>query len=159
MVEWPKSGEVAPLITKLLGVPLIVRKLPPNPLWKNDTKFFDRYDNPAATYLHCCADVNNPQWWGVAGPEWQREVGSVIVLREDGKDISREQVWAIMDFCRFYLTDYFESSTGTTKAARETMVQRYICKKRFEKWLVNFKEEMVEGEGDWWADFKSPYNE
>lgn len=74
---------------------LLVHKQPHNPSWKQTDE--SRFDNRAATYLNLIVDPKNDAW-GSAPPEWQNQVGSILLVRKDGKDLSWEQARALAEF-------------------------------------------------------------
>lgn len=111
-------------ISKELGIPLIVPRNPRMGVVKNGRQ---GWYNPSATFLNYEADPVS-RFWGVASPEWQPEskIGNVLVVRQDRKRILDQQVWALADYCQFYLADKFakvlENSGG--KKERESHDER-----------------------------------
>jgi hypothetical protein len=135
-------------VTRVMGMPLLVRKYPPAKAWKDDRA---SHDNQSATFLNLSADINSPEF-GWAPPEWQSYVGSVLVVRQDGKDIDAKQGFAIAEFCQHYLQERFENTfeSDNPKRARVKMVQDHICQAAFERYL--------ESDGHTWRDVVSPYH-
>ena len=145
-------------VTKVMGIPLLVRKYPPAKAWKGDRA---SHDNQSATFLNLSADINSPEF-GWALPEWQSYVGSVLVVRQDRKDIDAKQGFAIAEFCQHYLQERFEGTleSNNPKVARIKMVRDHICQAAFERYLEEFKEEMVQSfdsDAHTWRDVVSPY--
>ena len=88
-------GSKQPPISTLIGVLLLTRKYPPDRAWKDDqTVGFCPYENVAATFLHLNADPQGSSW-GWAPLRRKDNVGSVIVVREDGKALTPYQVEAL----------------------------------------------------------------
>ena len=100
-----------------MGLPIITHKLPPETAWANKTNFHNRFDNQSATFLNLVVDANATMW-GFAPPIWQSMVGSVLVVRKDGKDISREHVWALAEYAQFTVSDRFEEAMESGSAAK-----------------------------------------
>lgn len=142
--------------SKMMGLPLLLHKLPENPAW--DKTDHTRFDNQPATFLNLTVDPKNEDMWGFAPPEWQSQVGSVLLVRQDGKDISREQVWALAEYMQFRVSDSFEDAmqSGEERQMRAAVL-KMLNWKRFETWLENFKVEMTAADYKSWTDVKSPF--
>jgi len=86
------------------------------------------------------------------------EVGSVLLVRKDQKDISREQAWALAEYMQFRVSDVFEAAmeSGDTKKRREAVVEM-LNWSRFDQFLKNFKVEMTAADHKSWKDVKSPF--
>jgi hypothetical protein len=161
-VAVPKDHQVffsprQPHILKLLEVPILVRKYPPDRLWKND-RHRNRYpyDNQAATFLHLDANPKSESW-GWAPREWQNDVGSVIVVRADRKPISPKQVEALCYYCQFKLQPLFEDSMGAGYVQRtREEVMGYMTKQKFAEFFAWYKEDMMPQDPTWALE-KSPY--
>lgn len=150
---WKESPTAA---SKMMGLPLLLHKLPENPAWgKND---HTRFDNQPATFLNLTVDPKNEDMWGFAPPEWQSEIGSVLLVRQDGKDISREQAWALAEYMQFRVSDAFEGAMESgEEQQRRAAVLKMLNWKRFETWLENFRVEMTGADYKPWTDVKSPF--
>ena len=68
-----------------------------DPAWKDDD-VTGRYVNQAATFLMRCVDPAQRYGWALAPMSWQDWVGSVVVVRADGKDITPQQVKAMSHY-------------------------------------------------------------
>ena len=126
---------IAP-ISQLVGMPIHTRKYPPDKLWK------DSYMNVPATFLHLVADPSN-NGWGWAPMMWQNNVGSVLVVRSDGQDVTTRQVEALSRFCQFKMQPLFENALGggLVEMTREE-VMRYLTPSVFEEFMENMEELM-----------------
>lgn len=99
------KGYVSP-ISKRLGMPLILWQDPgarytAGPLGSWDCTF--------ATFLVLNIDPASQDWaWAPA--YWQTRVGSVLVLREDGKDLDLEDLAMMAYFCQCTMQDRLESA-------------------------------------------------
>jgi hypothetical protein len=142
--------------SKVMGLPILVHKLPPNPAW--DKNNHTRFDNQPATFLNLTVDPKEETMWGFAPLEWQREVGSVLLVRKDAKDISREQAWALAEYMQFRVSDSFEAAmeSGEEKQ-RRAAVLKMLNWKRFDTWLEHFKVEMTAADYKSWKDVRSPF--
>ncbi|KAL5319640.1 hypothetical protein ACEPPN_012696 [Leptodophora sp. 'Broadleaf-Isolate-01'] len=142
--------------SKIMGLPLLVQKQPHNPSWKpND---HTRFDNQPATFLNLTVDPKISDLWGFAPPEWQSEVGSVLLVRKDQKDLSREQAWAIAEFMQFKVSDSFEDAMESgDERQRRAAVLKMLNWKQFDDFLEKFKVEMMTADGKSWARVRSPF--
>ena len=77
----------------MLGVPVRVRKLPPHPAWKN-SGVMNIYENQEATRLFRNVDLED-EGFGVVPWYWDHGVGSALVVRDDGRDMTPQQVEAL----------------------------------------------------------------
>lgn len=122
-------------ISALLGFPLLTRQCPPHQAWKDDeTMFPDPHENVPATFLHMDAlDPKSPSF-GWAPMKWQSNVGTVLVVREDGKDLTPNQMEAICEYCQGTLQSLFEKAlaTGNHKAVMNALTR--------EKFAIFFEE-------------------
>lgn len=78
----PILGDKPSGITKYMGLPLIVHKCDPKRVYHPSSST----QNQDGTFLDRM--VTNDEWFGAAPICWQNNVGSVLVARADGKDIS-----------------------------------------------------------------------
>ncbi|KAG4438114.1 hypothetical protein IFR05_006394 [Cadophora sp. M221] len=142
--------------SKIMGFPLLVQKQPHNPAWKpND---HTRFDNQPATFLNLTVDPKISNLWGFAPPEWQSEVGSVLLVRKDQKDLSREQAWAMAEFMQFKVSDSFEDAMESgEERQRRAAVLKMLNWKQFDGFLEKFKVEMTTADGKSWARVRSPF--
>lgn len=149
-------------ISTHMGLPLLIRKYPLNQAWKDKLQDMSvyPYDNQAATFMNLNADMNSEQWaW--APPQWRNDVGSVIVVRQDGKDLTPQQAEALAHYCQFKLQPVFEDSiaAGYVERTREDVVSQFLTRPKFEKFLVAFRKEQADADQDAsWLTAKSPYD-
>lgn len=106
--DHPVFNEPITSISKLIGVPIKVRRCPPDRSLRG--KSYNRVNQPA-TFLHLNADPAD-KGWGWAPPEWQEPPGSVIVAREDRKPLYTQHVDALCHFCQYVMGPIFEDSIG-----------------------------------------------
>ena len=132
-------------ISTLLGIPILTRKCPPERAWKEIKLYTDPYENVQATFLHLDTDPKSPRW-GWAPPQWQNKAGSVIVVRQDGKDITPRQVEVLCDFCYRRLQSLFESSLETGDKER---VLKNLTKEAFAAFFEQYKNELVQLDPSW----------
>lgn len=106
-IDHPVFYEPIAPISSSVGMPLHTRKYPPNRLWKED---HSAYMNIPATFLHQNIDDTSSAEWGWVPTMWQDEVGSVLVVRSDGQDVTTQQLEALCYFCRFKMPPLFENA-------------------------------------------------
>lgn len=66
--------------------------------------------NPAATDLHIGVDPATD--WGFVGLEWVDPAGSVLVVRDGGKELHPQHVEALCHWCLYVLRPLFQDSMG-----------------------------------------------
>lgn len=106
---WQDTSDIADRI----GLPILTRRLPFSLSWAGPAettrqKFDDvsPETNQEATFLHLCCDPKADGFptgpvWGWAGPRWQNDVGSVLVIRRDRKPLAPMHVEALCTYCRY----------------------------------------------------------
>lgn len=98
-------------IANRLEFPIFTQRCPLDSVWTNPdntTEIQDPLGNQYATFLHLCCDPKvdfNPMTrslgWGWAPRQWQNDVGSVLVVRQDMKPLFPLQVEALCTYCRY----------------------------------------------------------
>ena len=89
---------------------------------------------------------------------WQDEVGSVLVVRSDGGDVTKQQVEALSRFCQFKMQPLFENGLGgglveMTKAE----VMGFLTPQAFGDYFAEVRaRKMEEDEGKGWKTARSP---
>jgi len=107
-VDRTKDHFTTPPLPARFGMPLELKKIPPPKEWQYDSYILQ---NPTVTFLHLDSDPNSSRW-GLAAFEWDEIVGSVIVVRPDGKDLLPQHVEALCHYCRYFLLPFFGDSKG-----------------------------------------------
>ena len=143
-------------ISKLIEFPVLVWKYLPDRAWK-DNRDIDPYQNRAATFLRFDADPESKTWGWAPFPEWQNEVGGVLVVRQDKKDLTSYQVEALCHFCLFRMQPLFEDSLGggSVERTREE-VMGFMNRNSFTSFFEEYRKERAEQDSAW-ATAKSPY--
>lgn len=103
------NSPIAPM-SELVGLPVRARKYPADRRWRDNT-VSDVFENQAVTFLHQTTDVTSSAW-GWAPFQWQNEIGSVLVVRSDKKDITTHLVEALCHFCQNKMQPLFENGLG-----------------------------------------------
>ncbi|KAL3485365.1 hypothetical protein BJX62DRAFT_243013 [Aspergillus germanicus] len=81
-------GSLSPL-SQLVGMPISLWKLPMSGF---------RDTNVEAAYLNIDLDPARPSFWW-APPYWQTNVGQVVAVREDGKDLTKRDISMLCHCC------------------------------------------------------------
>ena len=139
--------------SEMIGVPVRVRKLPPDAAWK-DSGEFGIFVNQAVTFLFRAMDPQRDDF-GWAPDEWAYSVGSVLLVRADGKDITPQQVEALCYYGFEHTTDMvqdasdYEAMTGS----KEDMVKlaAFFNPEAFRKFFADFKSKKMEKDASWTA--------
>lgn len=155
-------------IAERIEIPILTRRCAPDPKWVNDedNKIFEHqspFDNLDATLLHLCCDPKaqtdlrtRKLGWGWASMQWQNEVGSVIVVRQDKKPLFPLHVEALCKFCRHEIRPFLGHSKGEyapEKPMERDAVLAMICRPTFVIcWYKLLDEKRKNGE-----DSSAPY--
>lgn len=139
--------------SKIMVLPLLVHKQPHDPNWKQTDE--TRFDNRAATYLNLIVDPKNDAW-GSAPPEWQSQVGSILLVRKDGKDLSREHAWALAEFMQRLPDSFKEAKDSGDERRRRAAISKMLNWKQFNNFLAKFQTERTKADGLSWAHVRSP---
>ena len=129
----------------------------PDRLWKD--KWDDcPYENVPATFLHLEPDPDKDSW-GWAPMYWQNGVGSVLVVRSDGRDVTAQQVEALSRFCQFKMQPLFENGLGgglVEMTRAEVMV--FLTPYGFREYFAEVRAKKLEkGEGVGWENADTAY--
>lgn len=152
------NAAIAPMSIRM-GIPLQAMSYPLNPKWKGQwIKGQFASDNQPATFMYLDTRPSSP-WWGFAPPEWQNNVGSVLVVRSDQIPLTPEQAMALCEFFQFEMNQYFEDSMDVGGMIRtKEQVLGFLNRKRFESSWNEMKEMMAAQQYmNWTEDSKSPY--
>ncbi|KAI1828279.1 hypothetical protein F4861DRAFT_174509 [Xylaria intraflava] len=154
-----------------IGLPVLTKRCFPHPNWANvkDPELFGHkspFDNQDATFLHLCCDPKaKPDLsrgtfgWGRTDLQWHNRVGSIIVVRQDGKPILPSHVEALCKYCRYDIRPYLAHSLGfyaPDEPMSKELVLSMICRPTFTVCWRKMREEKAE-KGEPCSD-KSPYN-
>lgn len=113
-------------IAERIGLPIFTQRCSPDPRWAKDqeNEYFDGqslFNNQDATFLHLCCDpksrvepltLTGPMGWGWASGQWQSDVGSIIVVRQDKKPLSPLHVEALCKYCCYEIRPLLAHSIG-----------------------------------------------
>ena len=142
------SGDV-PLISVLVGLPVRAWRIRDDNAYESrDWKEEDlRYDNRALTFLFVNVDALDGMW-GWAPPRWNRQIGNVILVRDDGGDLSVGEARMLCEFCLDVLQNKFEAALQEplTVEPRER-VMNYVTPEKFEEYKEYLKEYLKELDG------------
>jgi len=138
-----------------IGLPILTKKCPPDPKWINShdpvLNGRDAFENQDATFLHQCCDPRakfDPSigslGWGSCSLPWQNEVGSVLVVREDGKPLLPLHMEALVGYCRKEVQPLLGHSIG--ECYPEDPISKHhalaiICRPMFVVYWNRFLEE------------------
>ncbi|KAK6447149.1 hypothetical protein FP744_10003399 [Trichoderma asperellum] len=158
-------------IASRIRLPIFTRRNPPNLAWVNDedNKIFNTscpFNNQDATNLHLCCDPNaslNSETGALgcrlASFEWQMDVGSVLVVRQDRKLLYPLHVEALCKYCRYDIMPLFSHSMGEfepEEPLEKEVVLAIICRPTFVlPWYKLLDEKSNRGQG---GDVPYPYD-
>ncbi|KAM4064313.1 putative ectomycorrhiza-upregulated zf-mynd domain-containing protein [Hirsutella rhossiliensis] len=126
----PRRRWSVPSVPALIEVPLV--------LYRTGTQSVNEadLDNQIATYLNIDADS------GFAPPEWQSQVGTVVVARKDRRPFYPQHLEGVWMFCD-HILDLFGEGDGPPRWL--------YSRQAFEKWWGG------ERDPDDWRAARSPY--
>ncbi len=112
-------------IAQRVGLPIYTRRCPSNPEWARNQNneilgHQSPFNNQDATFLHLCCDpkadfdshYTRTIGWAWAPRQWQNNVGSAIVVRQDRKTLSPWHVEALSRYCRIEISPLLAHSIG-----------------------------------------------
>lgn len=161
--DHPVYEEQATSISRTMGLPLLMRQYPPDKAWADvagscSSSSSSPWLNSAATSLALSVDPDGSSF-GLADTRWTEKVGSVLVVREDGKDFTAEQAWALSEYCESVLGPKIDDclEAGDVRRAGRELVGGWVTRAAFEGYLEEFKKKRGTAGGDW-ASVVSPYS-
>ncbi|CAM6122071.1 unnamed protein product [Calypogeia fissa] len=124
-------------ISRLIELPILVRKCPPHKKWKNRPDA--DYTNLPASWLHL--DLNpKSDSFGFFPFEWDERVGTVIAVRVDRKVLFPHHMEALCHFCQFTLMPLIEDSIGVGLVERtRDEVMGEMTKAKFKEFFSDYK--------------------
>ncbi|KAI4868639.1 hypothetical protein F4820DRAFT_409074 [Hypoxylon rubiginosum] len=121
------DGDISP-ISRLVGMPLRLRK--------NAERFAD-WGNQKACWMMLNINIDDPTW-GFAPFEWQIDINNVIVVKEDGQDLSFIETMNFFAFCADFLDQVEHAAEiGTRQAKVEAMT--FLTPENYQKKLKEYK--------------------
>jgi hypothetical protein len=148
-------------IANRIGLPIFTRHCVPDAKWANDlcNPIFQSalpFDNQDATFLHLCCDPDAESdshtgglGWAWASQQWQKRVGSIIVVRQDRKPLLPLHVEVISKYCRHEIRPLLAHSIGEympDEPMERDAVLAMICRPTFViHWYKLLEEKRKEG--------------
>lgn len=147
----PVFGAEKSTSSEMVGVPIRVRKLPPHPDWK-DSRVTNIYGNQQVTRLFRCMEPEN-DGFGLAPMHWDLGLGSVLVAREDGKDITPLQVEALCYYSSEHTQETFsdavESLDCTGSHVEMNKLIALFTSDKFREFFADFKTKKAVEDARW----------
>ena len=109
----PFSMTTSP-ISKLVGMPLVLWKYPDIKQWIEPPGWAENMtadSNPNAAFLMTETDPKKPNW-GWAPLHWNTDIGNVLAVREDDKDLAVDDMAMMCYFARRKLQPLVEDALG-----------------------------------------------
>lgn len=159
-------------IAERIGLPIFTQRCSPDPRWAQHegNKIFEGespFNNQDATFLHQSCDPKSDfepltglMGWGWASSQWQNDVGSTIVVRQDKKPLASLHVEALCKYCQYEIRPLFGHSMGEyypEEPMSKDTVLAMISRATFSiYWYKLLDEKRKEGEN---TDVPYPYDE
>lgn len=158
-------------IANRLEFPIFTQRCQSDPTWADPSNdemsgISDPLGNQYATFLHLCCDPDSgletspgSLGWAWAPQQWQHNVGSVLVVRQDMKPLFPVQMEALCKYCRYDARAFLAHSIGEYSPekplAKETALSM-ICRAAF---VISWYK-MLDGRNDIEAlETPNPYEE
>ncbi|KAH7386479.1 hypothetical protein BKA64DRAFT_646034 [Cadophora sp. MPI-SDFR-AT-0126] len=158
-------------ISVQMGIPLLVAKtgnLKMKDMEKGDKIKINAFQNRTALFLNIEATLNGERWGFADHLVWDREIGTVLVVRQDKRPITAQQVEAIAKFCRYELCpamsdlssslcDMDDISDEEMRNAKAEFAETQMCKQAFEKFFSVLRQQKLDDGDGSWEHARSPY--
>lgn len=150
----------SPRISEFLGLKLVIGKYLPDESWRyaNEDVELNPFTNVSVASLCMNADPTDLSAWGRPERGWRDDVGSVVVVRQDCKPLTSNQVEALCRYCQAKLRLVFEEYriARLTEMTRGEVVQDVLTEKAFREFFEEYKRERVRGGRNDWAMERFP---
>lgn len=162
----------SPELSRHMGIPPFVRKVIPLDLIRAFLRIGRPHMDTAplinreAVFLNLHANTKRSNWAFADILSWDTECGRVLVVREDKKDITPEQVEAVAHYCRFVASptmhEHSEKFDGMVEqeelsAERSKFIKEHLCRARFDDFWEKFKKDKIAEGNVAWKEVLSPY--
>ncbi|KAF7934765.1 uncharacterized protein EAE98_002810 [Botrytis deweyae] len=118
-------------LSQLMGIPLIIQKIPREA--GRDVAFDKDYlSNYYCGILHLDT-LPHSETWGEIPSQWHENVGTVLVARQDKKDITTLQLLAIMSFIK--LLDLREVEDEPDVKTKQKFLEGHFTRMKFEQFF------------------------
>ncbi|TGO17738.1 hypothetical protein BTUL_0015g00740 [Botrytis tulipae] len=141
-------------ISQLMEIPLIIQRIPREA--GRDVVFDkDHLRNDFCAALH--RDIRPfSETWGEIPSQWHKNVGTVLVAREDKKDITTLQLTAIMKFIRRLDLSLVKNEPDV--GMKQAFLEGYFTRRRFEEFFFGSFAANVDQIPQLDGDLTSPYS-
>ena len=140
------SSPISP-ISKLVNLPIQVRKIAPDPAWRENYTG-GLYTNAEATFLLCNLDPASDNC-GFAPMYWQDQVGSVLVTTVGSYDITPQQIEALSAYAYHTVVGALGEASETDEEAKIKEVVDGITLEAFEAFYAEFGAKKVKEDPAW----------
>ncbi|KAE9370875.1 hypothetical protein N431DRAFT_412639 [Stipitochalara longipes BDJ] len=162
------AGFGATAVSKMIHLPLLVRRIFPDKRWNIFPQPKSNYSNPIAEYLNLNTDVSNRKWGSQDSGPYDGDghiYGRVLVVREDKVDITAHQVEAVAAYFKKVFEclgrERFARFKGLggvrLQEERGKLMDEHVSRAKFEAFWKEFKELKIGGGDASWKDEVLPY--
>ncbi|TGO44534.1 hypothetical protein BCON_0502g00030 [Botryotinia convoluta] len=141
-------------ISQLMGVPLIIQKIP-REAGKDVVIDEDQLRNDNCGILHLDT-LPHSETWGEIPSQWQENVGSVLVARQDKKDITTLQLSAIITYIK--LLDLRVVKYEPDVRTKQRFLEGYFTRSKFEDFFFGCFAALLDQNPQLDGDLISPYS-
>ncbi|CZR64011.1 uncharacterized protein PAC_13908 [Phialocephala subalpina] len=167
-------------ISAAMSLPIVTFTLPAHADWRKHHKgtiLYNPYENESATNMHLDISAVDDSWGSVNAREWCGKVGSILVVRKNGEDITAQQVEALAEFCNMAVQPRVKvhlkmerewkerKGVGTAweltrvhkRRARQNVIEKVLCQKAFDPFFDHLKRQKIKDGYLDWIPAVSPY--
>ncbi len=144
-------GSHLPDIPRRIELPVLTRAYPMNKAWANTSS---GPTNQAVTFLQPSIDKRSSIFMQWAPEVYQHKVGSVLIVRPDGKDFSPHQCEALCEYCQTKLQPLLEERMD--EQTHPEVLAQVRTKDAFESFFAEYRAGRI-GDDPSWEAVTSPY--
>ncbi|KAH7317865.1 hypothetical protein BKA65DRAFT_515328 [Rhexocercosporidium sp. MPI-PUGE-AT-0058] len=160
-------------ISRHMEIPLLVKKIGGfrrEDLGNGNQLGINAFQNRTALYLNMEASLSGEKWGYADFIEWNKTIGTVLVVRQDKNALTAPHVESIATYCKLELCELmgelgegFYNAEGEPKSmqdirkAKESFIKAYMSKEAVEKYFYGMKQKRVDAGDGAWEYATSPY--
>jgi hypothetical protein len=104
-------------------------------------------------------DTKTEKAWGEPDLNVWGRISSVLLVREDRKDITSQRIEAFYEFCRSEVAPPACKASKMAQATKELILRKYLRGDMFHKFFTKFKEQKLRAGDLSWTDASNPQGE
>ena len=141
-----------PTLPGRLGIPLLTFKLHRGKAWLE----MGGSDNQSAFFLHAADAFDKPSFGFITDIKWEYLVGSVLVVRQDRKEMTPEQMQAVCEYCQLEVAEKSRKLKDTENEKDKAIAKEMLTPGAFKKWFEDYKTKKINEGEESWRDAQCP---